>query len=53
MSKAKNEVKLELKKKDLASYLGITPKTFSRKLKELVKRWQKLKFMVAGLMMKR
>lgn len=33
----KNEVKLELKKKDLASYLGITPKTFSRKLKELEK----------------
>ena len=33
----KNEVKLELKKKDLASYLGITPETFSRKLKELEK----------------
>lgn len=46
----KNEVKLELKKKDLASYLGITPETFSRKLKELEKdgkievhgRWIKL-----------
>ena len=35
--KKKNEAKLELKKKDLASYLGITPKTFSRKLKELEK----------------
>lgn len=33
----KNEAKLELKKKDLASYLGITPETFSRKLKELEK----------------
>lgn len=31
------QVKLELKKKDLASYLGITPETFSRKLKELAK----------------
>ena len=32
-----NEVELQLKKKDLASYLGITPETFSRKLKELEK----------------
>ncbi|RVU71481.1 MULTISPECIES: Crp/Fnr family transcriptional regulator [Lactobacillus] len=30
-------VTLQLKKKDLASYLGITPETFSRKLKELEK----------------
>lgn len=30
-------VGLQLKKKDLASYLGITPETFSRKLKELEK----------------
>lgn len=30
-----NVVTLELKKKDLASLLGITPETLSRKLKEL------------------
>lgn len=32
-----NIVSLKLKKKDIASYLGVTPETFSRKLKELEK----------------
>lgn len=36
-SQASNIVTLKLKKKDLASYLGITPETFSRQLKVLAK----------------
>lgn len=37
MKEGKKEFVLSLKKKDIAAYLGISPETFSRKLKELEK----------------